>query len=214
MNLMSKHLYHISNSLKNYLSYRRLIFKGDNAQVLFLKGEARFRLAFFEVLNTQKISDSHSQYQLWQRLIEDKQAIVELAEKSGLAVYAKLNSHKTDYPQQCWFCYCVVFAQAETVLVQALSEGFVLHYLPIFFPKIKPLSELVVLQKQLNRLLQKKYSQRVLLKESFQTNADGVSFSLLLKLANQKPEVLLTQTGKRLKSTRLAVYKQVVKLME
>jgi len=174
-------------------------------------------LAFFESLKALRIHDINSQYQLWQTLIEDKTAIVEICEQSNLARHGNLKINP-DYPQQCWFCYCLLFAKAcdnnYKALIQVLSTGFVQHYLPILLPKTKPISELVQLQKQLQQRLKEKYPDKVLVKESFKTmNEKGVCFSLLLKRANQKPVEFLSLDGKRLKTVRLEAYRLAVKLI-
>lgn len=211
---MAKHLQQLTLLLNRYLNHRRIVFTGDGAQVLFLQGEARLRLAFFQALTAQNIHDARSQYLLWQKLMLEKSAIIEVCEHSGLADFANLNQQAANYPQQCWFCYCVLFACAVEedyqALVQALSVGFVQHYLPVLFPKAKPVSELAQLQKQLNEVLAQKYGQKVLVKESFKATAAGVDFQLLIKLPNQKPLELISLHGKRLKSARLAAYQQAV----
>lgn len=171
----------------------------DPLYLAFLQGEAILRLAFFEYLQQRHIKDPGSLISIWRQLIEDRRAIQQLVESSGLLDYFNFdrNSPCNDsYQQQCYTAYCILIFDADesknAVLLQGLTKGIIIHFMPQLFPEQSRSTDTKALKHEVAKALALQWNIRPEIKESFVTNEDQVSFSLICKLPRCAPMTLFS----------------------
>ena len=221
---MARHLTQITAPLKQHLFPRfsqqwridKNINLADTDQLpapLFIaktRGEAILKSEFFNTLEQKKINDPQSQYYAWQQLIGAGRCLQEVIENSGATAFFHLNT-QTDYALQCYNAYCIILwdaANNNKALKNTLTNGLVNHYFPTLYPNKAKDQTPAQLKKDLAKLLTKQWQLKPEIKESFETNENEVTFSLLAKLPRHSATTLISITGKRLNNTRLKAYKQ------
>ena len=194
-------------------------------QVAFLQGEAILRLRFFQYLDEKHITNPVDQCNTWNLLVEDKRFIQQVVEKSELVSFFKFNIATNSlaqlegksYQTLCFTTFCILLwdiQQNDVELVEQLINGLVIHFLPTLYPKQVQLDKLSLLQSELLKLMTKAWHQRPEIKESFHVSEDKVIFSLTGKIPKCSTVTLIKLEGKRLKTTRLAAYQQLILRLE
>ena len=70
------------------------------------------------------------------------------------------------------------------------------------------------LKREIRKHLAQQWNIRPEIRESFNSNDDEVSFSLVAKISDHAPCELITLKGKRLKPTRIKAYQEVLQKLE
>lgn len=186
--------------------------------IAFLRGEGLFRERFFKRLEDKNISDLHSQHAIYTSLVEDKQFFRQLAEHADLITFFKIKfPDKYDVGTLSYMLYCVLLFDMENRnelhLIDEISFGFVDHFLPNLYPKTSVNTDVSSLKQELVRLIKQQWHVDLSVKESFRTD-DEVEFSLYVHAKGYHPKLLINQVGKRLKPTRLNVYKKIIEQLK
>jgi len=230
---MARKLSQISSKLGNYIHahYKNNpIFNGEIRaqqsgvilpkvlQVAFLRGEALFRERFFKRLEDKNIDDLLSQQLSYSALVEDKKFFFQLIQKTDMISLFKIQfSSEYDVGLLSYTLYCVLLFDMKNrkdyQLIDVVSFGFVDHFLPTLYPKESTNSDISVLKKELVRLIKQRWHINLSVKESFKTD-DDVDFSLYVHANGYHSMLLIRQTGKRLKPTRLSTYKKMIELLK
>lgn len=227
---LARHLSHIINPLKQYLSTRFVKqWKVDKATNLMeisqlpaplhiaqLRGDAILKNTFFDALEQKQIIDPQSQQYAWQQLIISGRCLQEIMEGSGATAFFHLDTHNA-YAKQCYHAYCIVLWDAAVnndALKEKLTTGLVNHYLPTLYPSKAKEKTPEQLRKEVAKVLTMQWGIKPDIKESFTTSEDEVTFSLIAKLKGYSSTTLLTLTGKRLNITRIKTYKACLKQLQ
>ena len=227
---MARHLSHITNPLKQYLSTRftkqwkldkSISLIDTNAlpaplHIAQLRGDAILKSTFFDALEHKQIIDPQSQQYAWQQLIISGHCLQEIIEGSGATAFFHLDTH-VDYAKQCYHAYCIILwdaANNNDALKEKLTTGLVNHYLPTLYPSKAKDRTPEQLKKEMTKLLTQQWGIKPDIKESFTTSQDEVTFSLIAKLKGYSTTTLITLTGKRLNMTRNKAYKTCLKQLE
>lgn len=187
----------------------------------FLQGEALLRLTFFSTLIEKSFSDPDNQNLYWQKLIEERNVIQQVVEHSQIHYFFNLRDSGTNddesYKQLCFAAFCIVLWDMSVTgnekLANRTINSLITHFVPQLFPK-KPVYNSETAKKEIAKLLSTIWARRPELKESFNTTADEVTYSLIAKLPDHAPVTLLTLTGKRLKPTRQKTCAKILSLLE
>jgi hypothetical protein len=133
-------------------------------------------------------------------------------------VFAAGGGSKVIYGEQCFTAYCILLFDANEAgnvnLVQGMTKGFIVHFMPTLFPAQAKITDSKLLKKEIAKQLALKWNIRPEIKESLVTSDEKVSFSLIAKLPRMAPLVLITVEGARLKPTRLICYQKLLERLE
>ena len=228
---MSRKLSHITTKITEYLATYYTsgkIFNGKIAiesdisllpkpiEVAFLRGEALFCERFFKTLEQKNITDSESHYNNYQALVNDKKYFQELAKDTKLLDFFNLKDNNSN-SRLCYQLYCVVLFDAKNRnnanLVNTMTIGFVNHFLPTLYPQKPNNNDIVFLKKELTLALRRRWHLKISIKESFTTEKQA-NFSLFAHIQSYNPILLITQTGSRLKPTRINAYQEIIKMLK
>lgn len=227
---MARHITNIVNPLKAYLKARfakdwrvdkQLDLRRDSAfpPPLFVaqkRGEACLITGVFNALESKQVIDPQSQQHLWQQLIVSGYCLSDIIERSGASAYLQFDT-QSDYQKQCYNAYCIILWDVtlhDKVLAQALTKGLVDHYLPTLFPTKAKQKTPEQFKKDIAKILTQQWGIKPNIKESFTTDIDSVTFSLLAKTKGYATMLLVTEVGRRLNNTRLKACERCLKNIE
>ena len=231
---MPRHLNHLSNPINSFLASRfstpvkhRIAYRNGNLEmppplnISFIQGEAFLQLHFFETLREKQITNPENQNLYWQHLLEEKKYIRQLVEHSSIKDYFRLDENSSaeqEYKKLCYAAFCIVLWDMQVNDNRALAvrtvKGYINHFLPQLFPKQNKSKDADTVKKDIAALLYKKWGVRPQITESFQTNDDSVTYTLIARIDKHSPVTLLSMQGKRLKPTRLKTCIKALELLE
>jgi len=194
------------------------IFLPKPMKIAFLRGEALFCERFFKTLEQKNITDSLSQYNNYQALVDDKKFFQKLAEDVKLLDFFNISGNNPNHNTKLGYqLYCVILFDAknrnDTNLIDAMTTGFVNHFLPTLYPQKPKNSDVAFLKKELTLALRRKWHLKISIKESFTTEKQA-KFSLFLHIQGYQPTLLISRTGARLKPTRINTYQEIIALLK
>ena len=229
---MARKLSHISTKITAYLSsyykskaiyHGKIIINDDMIalpkplEIAFIRGETLFHERFFKTLEQKNITDPASQHSNYLALVRDKKFFQELIESSKLLDFFNISGGNSSQNEElCYQLYCIVLFDAKnrsnTNLVDAMSTGFVNHFLPMLYPQKPKINDTNFLRKELALALRRRWHLKISIKESFTTENDVV-FSLFAHMQGYHPTLLIKKTGVRLKPTRINAYQEIIELL-
>jgi hypothetical protein len=230
---MARKLSHITAKIKGHLATHyglgnifsgqitiknNVILLPNQLEVAFLRGEALFCERFFKSLEQKNIIDSQSHYNNYQALVSNKKHFQELSQDTKLLDFFNINDNNpSQHAILCYQLYCVVLFDAKnrnnSNLVDAMTIGFVNHFLPMLYPQNPSNNDIVFLKKELTTALRRRWNLKITIKESF-TTENQADFSLFANASGYKSVLLIKQTGVRLKPTKISSYQEIIKLLK
>ncbi|PCI37504.1 MAG: hypothetical protein COB46_13370 [Rhodospirillaceae bacterium] len=176
----------ISSHELSYVSGQAII--PPPLQSAFLRGEAILRTSFFACMEDQNIDDPISHIKLWASLVEDRQFIQDIVEKGKVLNHFKLSYVKDDTTalgELSYIAYCIVLFDAHShnheLVVTAMTDVFVRHTLPMVYSGEGKLNDVAYLKRCIASELSSQWKVRPEIKESFVTDDDKVTFTLIAK---------------------------------
>jgi len=231
---MAKHIQQITSPITAYLRQRfGHALRGNKGANEFslpphlewarLRGEALLIKRFFNYFEQRHIEDVNSQLFFWQQFKSNPDALPLLSNKTGLIIAFKAQVsqaylEKTTEQEQHFIAYCCllwdIHQQKNQALLATTTDIFFGHFAATIFPAESRRDNINKLKCDIRKHLAQRWNIRPEIKESFSSDEDGVSFSLIARISGYAPCPLLTISGKRLKPTRIKAYQTVWKGLE
>ena len=231
---MARHLKQITAPLSGYLQ-KRFSFRtqgkssADQKQLApelelsYLLGESLLRQRFFAFLHQRKIDDPKSQLHFWNLFLQGNDVFTSFCQSSGLTEAFK-QQISTGYQQQNsieklhYTAYCCLLwdlhQHNESSLLTKVTDQLYSHYIATSFPAEAASKTPQQLNREIVKRLFQQWQLRPEIKESYKTEDDVVSFTLLAKTAGYHTVEVITLQGKRLKPTRLAAARRLLEQLE
>jgi len=155
----------------------------------------------------------------WEQFKSNPDVLPLLSNKTGLfaafkAQVADEYLAKTSEQDLHFIAYCCllwdIHQQKDQTLLNTATDIFFGHFAATIFPPESRRDDLSKLKREIRKHLAQRWNIRPEIRESFKTNDDGVTFSLIARINGYAPCPLLTLQGKRLKPTRIKAYQDVL----
>ncbi len=193
------------------------------SQIARIQGKAFFNQVFFEVLDNKSFKDPESQWIIYERLVVDRQYIIDMCEHSELLnafkFDKKIKTNTSDYSEVSFTAFCIILwdmhCKKETKQAKQIIRSFIEHYITQLFPNNKnhqPTQDELI--KNISKALYQEWHIKPEIRESFKTKDDSVTFSLIAKITGFHPVTLITLEGERLKPTRKKAYKTLDEILK
>lgn len=223
---MARHIKQISQPLTTYLAAHRR-FKlpvGEGGQLPPLlevarrRGEAQLVEQFFAYMDSTGVEHKEQQLNLWTKMVADGRHLIDIVQRIGLAKYFTKplagSAEEAAYHAWCIFIDHLRENQQNRLLDIATKDFFRHHHLGLYPSQSSRPENSDELRKKATKLVRKHWGIDALLKESFETNDTVVHFCLRVKTPQYGWQILLSEQGQRLKTTRLSAYQQLISKME
>jgi len=231
---MAKHIKQITVPISNYLSQRfghtlRGNKSADEGQLpphlewAKVRGEALLIDRFFSHFERHHIDDIHSQLFFWKQFRNNPNALPLIAVKTGLTIafqkqVGQTYLDKTAEHEQHYNAYCCllwdIYQNKNHSLLDISTYALFNHFAATIFPATAVRDDINKLKREIQKALAQQWNIRPEIKESFTTENEEVTFSLIARMGGYPPIKLLTQIGKRLKPTRLKAYQTALNQLE
>ena len=235
---MAKHLHFITKPIEQFINSQLIVNKISRQTIKYssgqwvldpithiahIKGEALFNQVFFNVVEKKGFKDPESQWKIYEKLVMDRQYIIEICKHSNLLDAFKIDKEikfeSSEYGEINFTSLCIILwdmhCKNEAKLCKQIIQSFFEHYIPQIFPNsIKKQLTQEELIKDISKNLYQKWNIKPDIKESFKITEDVVTFSLIAKTTEFHPVTLLTLEGKRLKPIRKKCYKTLHNMLK
>lgn len=231
---MARQLRQITSALSSYLHSRfeRAFHWPEKAnegelppylELAFLRGEALLRQRFFDYFERRHFQDAVSQLTFWRQFGGNPEGLRRMIAQSGLLeVFQKQAGEgylsRTSQEEQCHVAYCCllwdIHQQGDKQLLELATNRLFGHFAATLFPAEIRRDDPIQIKRDIRKQLALRWHIRPEIRESFKTTDSSVTLSLLAIMPGYHPYRLLTMEGKRLKPTRLMLYRKVLEYLE